>query len=561
MGMSFGEWLRVEAAMAFLGSVLWLLAERAVDLPAVLRSAAWGLVVWIGCGLIWLGLQYGQGHADARTQWRSRKRLGVILCVLLVLPGLAACTTAMPVSGEAALPARVEPPPGPWPRELTSGDNTFSIFQPQYDRWEQGRLDGRSAVAVESPASPQPRYGVIWFTARTQVDTATQRVTLEELTVSKADFPTVPDGGAGYLAALQRAFSEAPLTIAVDRLQAELKVEPVEAPDRVVAVRNDPPRIIVSQAPARLVRIDGPPVLRAVAGTSLRRVINTRVLLLLDPSAGRYYLWLRNQWLAAPKLDGPWAVASNPPSSLEAAKQVAVQGGQVDLLDNVTPDLAPLLQAGSTPTIYVSTTPAELVVLKGQPTFAPVATTGILGVTNTDDDLFLYTPEQAYYVLLSGRWFRAKTLQGPWEFVSGDRLPRDFARIPASHPKGEVLASVPGTPQARRQADVPVRRPTAAQADRGDPAAIRGERVGARDPGRRVHVLRPAEWRVVREHGARRRLDGGDERPARDLHDPGKLAAPLRDLRLRVRLDGRRRVHGVRARLSGGGGGARPGRG
>src|SRR5258706_6598816 len=200
----------------------------------------------------------------------------------------------MRVSGEAALPARVEPPPGPWPRELTSGDNTFSIFQPQYDRWEQGRLDGRSAVAVESPASPEPRYGVIWFTARTQVDTATQRVTLEELTVSKTDFPTVPGGGADYLAALQRAFSEAPLTIARDRLQAELAVEPVETPDRVVAVRNDPPRIIVSQAPALLVRIDGQPALRAVAGASLRRGINTRVLLLLDASAGRYYLWLRN---------------------------------------------------------------------------------------------------------------------------------------------------------------------------------------------------------------------------------------------------------------------------
>ena len=164
------------------------------------------------------------GRKNAREQWRSRRLLGVVLCVLLVAPGLAACTTAMPVSGQAALPAMVEPPAGPWPRELTSGDNTFSIFQPQYERWEQGRLDGRSAVAVEGLASPEPRYGVVWFTARTQVDKETQLVTLEDLTVSKADFPTVPDGGAGYLAALQRAFSEAPLTIAVDRLQAELKV-------------------------------------------------------------------------------------------------------------------------------------------------------------------------------------------------------------------------------------------------------------------------------------------------------------------------------------------------
>src|SRR5260370_13850130 len=199
----------------------------------------------------------------------------------------------MPVSGLAARPARVEPPPGPWPRELTSGDNTFSIFQPQFERWEQGRLGGRSAVAVESPASPELRYGVIWFTARTRVDTATQRVTLEELTVSKADFPTVPDGGAGYLAALQRAFSEAPLTIARDRLQAELAVEPVEAPDRVVAVRNDPPRIIVSQAPARLVRTDGPPVPSAAAGPSLLRGVHPRGAHPLQPPAGPSHLWRR----------------------------------------------------------------------------------------------------------------------------------------------------------------------------------------------------------------------------------------------------------------------------
>src|SRR5216684_3982735 len=257
----------------------------------------------------------------------SRRVLAALLSVLLLAPGLTACTTAMPATGEAMGPTTSEPPADAWPRELTSGDNTFSIFQPQYDRWEQGRLDGRSAVAVESQASPEPRYGVIWFTARTQVDKETRMVTLEDRTISKADFPTVPDGGAGYLAALQRSLSDAPLTIALDRLQAELEIEQAENPGGVVAVRNDPPRIIVSQAPALLLRIDGQSALRSVAGTSLLRVINTRVLLLLDQSAGRYYLWLRNQWLAAPKLDGPWAVASDPPASVEAAKQVAVQGG------------------------------------------------------------------------------------------------------------------------------------------------------------------------------------------------------------------------------------------
>jgi hypothetical protein len=383
----------------------------------------------------------------------NRRVRAAVLCLLLVAPGLAACTTAMPTGDELGepmmSPVASVPPEDAWPRELTVRDSTFSIFQPQYERWEQGRLDGRSAVAVEDLASPSPRYGVIWFTARTEVDKEGGIVTLEDLTVSRADFPTAPDDGASYQALLQHALSDTPLTIALDRLQAEIEVDRTENAGRVVAVRNDPPRIIVSETPALLVRIDGQPALRAIAGTSLLRVINTRVLLVLDRSTGRYSLWLMNRWLTAPGLDGPWTYVSDPPAALETAKQAASREDQVDLLDDPAPDLAPLLQSGSIPTIYVSTMPAELLSVRGQPAFAPVGTASLLEVTNTDDDLFLYTPEQSYYVLLSGRWFRAKSLQGPWEFVSADRLPRDFAAIPPSHPKGDVLASVPGTPAAR----------------------------------------------------------------------------------------------------------------
>src|SRR5207245_11596019 len=120
--------------------------------------------------------------------------------------------------------------------------------------------------------------------------------------------------------------------------------------------------------------IDGQPVLREVAGTGLLRVINTRVLLLLDRSEGRYYFWLMNRWLAAPKLDGPWAVFANPTASLPAAKQAAVHSGQVHLLDKPAPELEQqLLQTGAIPAIYVSTVPAELIVLRGQPDPAPIA--------------------------------------------------------------------------------------------------------------------------------------------------------------------------------------------
>jgi hypothetical protein len=58
------------------------------------------------------------------------------------------------------------------------------------------------------------------------------------------------------------------------------------------------------------------------------------------------------------------------------------------------------------------------------------------------------TANQNYYVVLSGRWFRAKSLDGPWSFVAPNRLPSDFSKIPETHPEADVLASVPGTAAA-----------------------------------------------------------------------------------------------------------------
>ena len=85
--------------------------------------------------------------------------LFALLFMLLVLPGLAGCTSGMSALGEA--PAASDVDVDPWPRQLGSGDNTFSIFQPQYESWDQGRLSGRAAVAVEDRVSSQPKYGVI----------------------------------------------------------------------------------------------------------------------------------------------------------------------------------------------------------------------------------------------------------------------------------------------------------------------------------------------------------------------------------------------------------------
>src|SRR5205823_635010 len=127
------------------------------------------------------------------------------------------------------------------------------------------------------------------------------------------------------------------------------------------------------------------------------------------------------------------------------AKRAAVASQQVDLLE----ESAPGQPAASVPVVYVSTVPAELIEMAGAPTWSPIPGTELLDATNTSAHVFLELKTQYTFVLVSGRWFRARSMDGPWEYVPGASLPPDFAKIPEASPSGPVLASVPGTVQAQ----------------------------------------------------------------------------------------------------------------
>ena len=354
-----------------------------------------------------------------------------------------------------------------WPHRIDAGDQTILVYQPQVESWIGTQLSARAAVSVESKTSPQPSYGVIWFSARTGVDKTTRLVTLSDVQITKANFPTAADGGAPTLAAVRSHLGEAPHTIGLDRLQANLLVNEAEARTEAAPLKNDPPRIIVSKTPALLVLVDGKPALRSVPKTSLMRIVNTRALMALDPQSGRYYLWLADRWVEAPAIEGPWTTAASPPAALPELKASVAGSREVDLFDDASNDLKTLLAKGELPAIYVSTGPAELLQLQGEPQLAPIDGTGLLQVTNTSSDM-LVDPKGSYtYVLISGRWFRARSLDGPWAHVAPDRLPADFAKIPENHPKGRVLTSVAGTPQAR-QAVIANRIPQTATIGRKD---------------------------------------------------------------------------------------------
>jgi hypothetical protein len=244
------------------------------------------------------------------------------------------------------------------------------------------------------------------------------------------------------LKAVRESVPSWPRTVSLDRILADLAITQTEAQAETVRLKNDPPTIMVSKVPAVLILIDGDPVYRAVEGTPYTRVVNTPALLLFDSAAGTFYLDGGNWWMTASSLTGPWAAAANPPGDLAEIKQQLTKDEEEE-----SPE-APAAPSENPPAVYVSTVPAELLITQGDPMYAPIARTSLLYATNSDDDIFMDTKSQHYYVLLEGRWFQAKSLDGPWEWVPGEQLPGDFTRIPAESPKGRVLASIPGTEQA-----------------------------------------------------------------------------------------------------------------
>jgi hypothetical protein len=340
---------------------------------------------------------------------------------------------------------------GDWPRVSVVGTTTNTVYQPQVDSWDGYTLTARNAVAVQSPGQPQPVYGVITVRATTLVNKTERTVDIENAQILSASFPSAPDRTQDYLAALRESFPTEFRNISLDRIEASLAATQQQKATAAQPLDNAPPEIIFAERPSILVYIDGQPAFRPVAGTDLSRVVNTRVLLLKDNHTGQLYLHVLNGYLSAPNLNGPWEVAGPPPGAT-VAEDAARSSRDVDLLEG-EPDTntqAPAqLTAATAPQVYVRTGPAELITFNGPPQFAPIPNTQLLYVTNTTGNVFKLLADQQTYVLISGRWYRGSSFNGPWEFVPPSQLPGDFAQIPDSSPKENVKASIAGTPQAQ----------------------------------------------------------------------------------------------------------------
>ena len=382
-----------------------------------------------------------------------------------------------PAVAQPAQPATAKPPAPEitaltdqgWPRTVTSGQTRITVYQPQLDTWDGFRLTGRSAVAVAEKPDAPPIYGIITISADAHIDKDDRLVTLEKLTVKSASFPEASSDKGEKWASILQARAAAFKPIALERFEAAVAVAEARNKAEAVAVKNDPPAILISTVPSMLILIDGEPVYRDMKGLSLTRILNTRPLILKDAS-GKHYIKIFDGWMEAPSLTGDWAVVAKAPADLQQALKVAIDEKTADMLvggDPSDPKTAPSLKKQA-PKLLVETKPAELVVFEGDPKFVPIEGTRLMYAENTTGNLFVNSEDQQAYVLVSGRWFRGPSpLKGPWAYVASDQLPKDFAAIPDESTKENVKASIRGTEQAE-EAIVANSIPQTAQVKRSD---------------------------------------------------------------------------------------------
>ena len=212
---------------------------------------------------------------------------------------------------------------------------------------------------------------------------------------------------------------------------------------RASPLNDTPPRIFTSAAPGE------PVCLRRFAGAGagqrhdLSVAVNTNWNVFFDSDSKSWYL------LARGRLAGRTRFKRSVGSGRQAAARVREPCRRTQTSPTSAQQIpGRVLAAKDAPTVYVSTTPAEIIIIDGPPKFAAIAGTTLEYLANSPVAVFRDKGTKTIYYLVSGRWFSAPGFDGPWTFAT-HTLPPDFRRIPPDSPRGSVLASVPGTVQAQ----------------------------------------------------------------------------------------------------------------
>lgn len=328
-----------------------------------------------------------------------------------------------------------------WPQTTTSSNGTvIRMYEWQPESYSSGNLKARAAISIIEKGKTDPVFGVAWFSAGLQNNG--NKLSVRSLRVNTVKLPG--DQSQEQVNDIQQALeNDVPgwnISFTNEELDAALS-RYARQENLSKNINNEAPNVLYAQQPSVLVSIDGQPKLRMNEDWGLETVVNSPFTIVKNKD-GNYYLYGGKHWYAASNATGPYSYVDQAPQNLraiETAINEAYQNNNAEEEKN----------SYTISNIVVATKPTELIQTDGEAKFGAVEGTSLLYVRNTDDDIFLDVTSQYYYVLLSGRWYKSKTLSGDWQYVEADRLPNDFARIPSGSEKADVLASVAGTDEAR----------------------------------------------------------------------------------------------------------------
>jgi len=327
-----------------------------------------------------------------------------------------------------------------WPRTLPVNEGLVTIYPPQVDGMEGETVRYRAALAYRPMPDAEPIFGAGWFESKVDIDRSRRIVHPRDLKVVQTRFPE-------DIADLQNALADAlvaespgwNLDFSLDRLEADLQTVAAEQ-ESLQELNTAPPDIVYRDHPALLVTLDGQPVLRAIEDSPYQAVINTPYPLIFDGQ--RYFLNVaRDVWYRAERATGPFRFEATPPAGIAALVQQSAEDAAVEAP-------AEPVTAANAPEIVVATRPSELIVTDGPAVFVPLVD-DLLVLQNSDDDVFMHVGSQQFYIVLAGRWYHAKSLDGPWSYRAANQLPPAFANIPRDSEQADALTHVAGTVEAQ----------------------------------------------------------------------------------------------------------------
>jgi hypothetical protein len=348
-----------------------------------------------------------------------------------------------------------------FPKEIVAlGGQVITLYQPQPENFTGNKITGRSAISVRKSIKSEPIFGAIFYEATIETDKATRIAECRSIKITRVKFPDIDDKKKtdSLIKLIEAEVPKWNLRISLDALVATIKQDNGTVSDNF---NNNPPKIIYRNKLTTLVYIDGEPKVQEDKNLELERVINTPFLMLKDK--GEWYLYSAGVWYESDSIKTGWKPNKKLTKKLkkvnekikedEAKNKKAQSGGKEE-----TPTVTDIL---------VSTVPAELLQTKGEASFKTIQGTSLLYASNTTSQIFKDINTQKTYTLLSGRWYHAASLAGPWSYIASDKLPADFAKIPEGSDKDEVLASVAGT-KAAEEARIDAQIPQTAKVSRKD---------------------------------------------------------------------------------------------